>query len=86
MAKRPLEIEEPTWRCKNKIGAIISRLQRCANGELVMTKDQIAAAKIYLSKTVPDLARIEQFTTDNENVWDKIANQEWKEPETGADV
>lgn len=86
MAKRVSEIHDPEWKCKYKIGAIIGRLQRCANGELAMTKDQIAAAKIYLSKTVPDLARIEQFNTSDKTIWDKIAEQEWKEPVTGSDV
>lgn len=46
---------EPQWRDKNKIGALMSRVNRHANGEIEMTFTQIAAAKLFLSKTLPDL-------------------------------
>ena len=46
---------EPKWRDKNKIGALMSRVIGHANGDIEMTPSQIAAAKLFLSKTLPDL-------------------------------
>jgi len=40
-------------------GMILDRLSRVASGEDEMTPNQIAAAKIYLSKTLPDLKAVE---------------------------
>jgi len=40
-------------------GMILDRLSRVASGDEEMTPNQIAAAKIYLSKTLPDLKAIE---------------------------
>lgn len=61
MAKH-VDAKEPTWQDKYKIGALMSRILRHANGELEMTATQLKAAQIFLGKTVPDLAR-----TENEN-------------------
>jgi len=52
-------IEEPTWRNKHKIGSLMARVLKHANGEIEMTPSQINAAKLFLSKTVPDLNRSE---------------------------
>jgi hypothetical protein len=49
-------IEEPAWRCKLKAGAIMSRLQRHAMGEIEMTDSQIKAGQAYLKKVIPDLS------------------------------
>lgn len=49
------DIETPTWRNKQKIGQMMTRLQQHGFGELEMTNSQIQAAKLYLSKTLPDL-------------------------------
>lgn len=59
-------IETPTWRCKEKIGNIMSRVQKNAAGELErpMTASELKAAEIYLRKTVPDLNKIEQQMLD----------------------
>lgn len=57
------DIETPTWRCKQKIGAMMSRLEKHGQGEIEMTSSQIAAAKLYLSKTLPDLSSM-QHTGD----------------------
>jgi hypothetical protein len=40
-------------------GMILDRLQLVASGELDMTPNQIAAAKLYLAKTLPDLKAVE---------------------------
>lgn len=53
------DIETPTWRCKQKIGSMMSRLQRHGEGEIEMTPTQIQAAKLYLSKTLPDLQSVQ---------------------------
>jgi len=50
------DFEPPAWRCKNKIGNIMSRLNKHANGEVEMTATQITAAKLYLDKTLPSLS------------------------------
>lgn len=59
------DIETPRWRCKEKIGNLMSRLERHGQGEIEMTTSQIQAAKLYLSKTLPDLASM-QHTGDAE--------------------
>lgn len=60
------DIATPKWRDKNKIGNLMNRLQRHANGEIEMTTSQIRAAEVYLKKTLPDLAST-QHTGDKEN-------------------
>lgn len=59
MARRGQDSVEPAWRDKCKIGALMSRINKHANGELEMTSTQLKAAEIFLRKTVPDLARTE---------------------------
>lgn len=49
------DIETPVWRNKHKIGNIMSRLNKHAEGEIEMTSTQIQAAKLYLDKTLPSL-------------------------------
>ncbi len=53
------DIETPRWRDKNKIGNIMSRLNKHAEGEIEMTTSQIQAAKLYLDKTLPNLASMQ---------------------------
>ena len=48
------------WRKKIKTGAILNRLNSHTLGEIEMTPSQIQAARILLSKTMPDLKAIEQ--------------------------
>jgi hypothetical protein len=50
------DIETPTWRCKSKIGNLMSRLEKHGQGEVEMTTSQIQAARLYLDKTLPSLA------------------------------
>lgn len=52
-------IETPTWRDKHKIGQLMSRIERHANGEVEMTGTQLKAAEIFLRKTLPDLNKTE---------------------------
>lgn len=53
------DIETPRWRDKHKIGNLMSRIEKHANGEIEMTMSQINAAKLFLSKTLPDLNKTE---------------------------
>lgn len=59
------DIETPRWRDKIKVGAIMSRVQKHAAGEIEMSATQIRAAEIYLRKTVPDLSSM-QHTGDKD--------------------
>lgn len=59
------DIETPTWRNKHKIGSMMTRLQKHGEGEIKMTATQIAAAKLFLSKTLPDLASIQMSGDPN---------------------
>lgn len=63
MTKR-IDGREPTWMDKNKIGALMTRIRKHADGELEMTSTQLKAAEIFLRKTVPDLARTEHTGKD----------------------
>ncbi len=58
------KIVEPTWRDKNKSGALMARVLKHANGEVEMTSSQLKAAEVYLRKTIPDLARTELSGVD----------------------
>lgn len=62
------DIETPTWRCKQKIGQMMTRLEQHGQGLIEMTPSQIQAAKLYLSKTLPDLARTEHTGKDGEKL------------------
>lgn len=42
-----------------RASALLNRLAACANGEIVLTRDQIAAAKIVIGKEIPDLSAVE---------------------------
>lgn len=55
------DIETPTWRCKHKVGSVMSRVQAHANGTLSkpMSSTELKAAEIYLRKVVPDLRSME---------------------------
>ena len=59
-------IEEPVWRCKQRIGNLMARLNKHANGEIELTQTQVAAIRLYLDKTLPSLAST-QHTGDKEN-------------------
>lgn len=52
----------PAWDDKVKSGNLMSRILKHANGDIEMTKTQLDAAKIYLSKTIADLSRIDGVT------------------------
>jgi len=54
------DIQIPAWRDKQRIGALMNRLNKHANGELEkpMTATEIRAAEIILKKTVPDLSSV----------------------------
>ena len=58
------EPREPAWKDKQKIGALMSRVRKHAEGENEMTATQLRAAEIFLRKTVPDLARTEHTGKD----------------------
>jgi len=47
------------WKKRIQASQVMNRLQDHLNGEIELTATQINAAKIILSKMVPDLARTE---------------------------
>ena len=49
-------IEAPAWRCKERIGNLMKRLNQHASGEIELTTTQVAAIRLYLDKTLPSLA------------------------------
>lgn len=57
------DITTPTWRDKHKIGEIMTRLGKHTRGEADMTQTQVAAARLYLDKTLPSLSSIDSNTT-----------------------
>lgn len=59
------DFPSPAWRDKNKIGNLMSRLAKHADGEVEMTATQISAAKLFLSKTLPDLQSMELKNEDD---------------------
>lgn len=59
MAARKNLVLTKDWKEKIKIGVILDRLIKHVNGQNEMTPTQIAAAKILLSKVVPDMKAIE---------------------------
>lgn len=56
------------WREKISISRIFTRLQQGFHGEVDLTPEQIAAAKLILSKVVPDLARTEHTGKDGKDL------------------
>jgi len=50
------DIEPPVWRCKKRIGNLMGRLNKHAEGEIELTATQVAAIRLYLDKTLPSLA------------------------------
>ena len=54
--KRKVELSD-TWKDGIRVSNIMSRLYGHALGEIEMERSQIDAAKVVLSKLVPDLAR-----------------------------
>lgn len=47
------------WKEKLRISNIFTRLDQAAAGEIEMSQTSLAAAKLILSKVVPDLSRAE---------------------------
>jgi hypothetical protein len=47
------------WRKKVKVAEIMERLGSHVDGSIEMSQTQIAAAKILLAKTVPDITKNE---------------------------
>lgn len=50
---------EPEWKDKQRVGALMWRLYQHAIGEIELSSTQIQAARVYLSKVVPDQKAIE---------------------------
>lgn len=57
-----------TWKERIKSGVILDRLQKHIEGKLELSNTQVAAAKIMLSKVVPDLARSELTGKDGKDL------------------
>lgn len=48
--------QEPEWRDKKKSSFIMGRLEKHISGEIELTRTQVASAKLFLDKTLPNLA------------------------------
>ena len=61
MPTRPAVAWQTTTRTRHKQGAteVLERVKRCAKGEEEMTQTEIAAARLYLGKVLPDLKAVE---------------------------
>lgn len=56
----------PEWANKVKAGVLMDRLRKAGLGEVEMTTTQINAAKAFLAKVIPDLARTELMNAPGE--------------------
>ncbi len=52
------------WRAKIRVTAVVQRLNKCALGEIEMSPTELGAAKLLLSKVLPDLSA-QQVTLDD---------------------
>lgn len=65
------------WKAKISATKIMNRLDKCVDGEVVLTAQQIKAAEIILKKIVPDVARVEQQQLDKDgNATDPVKSIE----------
>lgn len=55
---RKIRHDEDT-RLRIKVGNIINRLQKCIDGTVTLTSEQIRCAQILLAKALPDLTSVE---------------------------
>ncbi len=78
-----MECREPAWRDKQKIGALMTRLRKHAEGEVEMSQSQINAAKLFLAKTLPDLARTEMTGLDGKDLIPSKVQIEFVNPDVG---
>lgn len=70
------DIATPEWRDKNKIGNLMARLKKHADGEIEMTSTQLKAAEIFLRKTLPDLSSVAGSVDHTHNFFDKRTENE----------
>ena len=68
-------------RAKIQTSQIINRLERLVFGEIEMSSEQVAAARILLGKTLPDMKQIEHSGETTQRVISTIplAADEWKD-------
>jgi hypothetical protein len=59
MAKRKMLFHPDYVREKIRASQLINRLQKCAFGEISLTRTQLRAIEILLRKSIPDLAAAE---------------------------
>jgi hypothetical protein len=59
MAKRKMLFHPDYVREKIRASQLINRLQKCAFGEISLTRTQLRAIEILLRKSIPDLATAE---------------------------
>jgi hypothetical protein len=61
MAARTRRIElNEKWKDGVRVGNLMNRLQKCAEGEIEMTQTQLKATEIILKKLLPDMKAIDQ--------------------------
>lgn len=56
------------WKAKIRASSILNRLDACVMGDVEMSAVQVNAARIILSKLVPDLARTEMTGKDGGDI------------------
>lgn len=72
------------WKERIRVGEILSRLVRHFEGKCEMSATQIAAAKLVLSKVVPDLRAVDQILDARTphyviNAQPELTIEEWQE-------
>jgi len=69
--RRKLKHDDETRR-RIKAAMLVDRLQRCALGELELTREQLRSCEILLRKVLPDLVATHSTTADS-----VISQSEW---------
>ena len=71
--KRKITLSDE-WKEKIRVTQIFNRLQDGFFGDVVLTPEQLTAAKLILSKVTPDLARTETKNEHTGNVGVSVIN------------
>ena len=71
-------------RAKIQASQLINRLQDHVSGKVTMSPTQIQAAKILLSKSVPDLSRVEMSGPNGGDIPTSVTITHVKPPHTGS--
>lgn len=84
-ARRSWQERAEVWRERIKIGNILDRMQKCADGKIEMKPTQLKAAVVLLGKVMPDLNASEIVKRDETiNPAQVIEMLKQKSPELAA--